>query len=208
MIMHDPRAAKAHFKKHDPVMEKLLDEHWNYALERSAAPRRDSSTYFEDLVESIVSQQLSVKAADTIWGRLVKLVGNITPESLLRLKHDELRAVGMSNAKTRYIHGLAEATKSGQVDFDKLDNLTDEQVIKELIALKGIGQWSAEMFLMFTLRRPDVFSAGDLGLIRSVETLYTQPGITQAELLELSSRWSPHRTLAALLLWRRRDASS
>ncbi len=190
--------ALTHFKKVDPVLYEIAIK---VKLENYPKPE----DYFIDLVDSIISQQLSGKAAATIFGRFKKLFKNekITPEELIKLNDQTIRTAGISFSKIKYIKGIAEAVKNKDIDLKKLDNLTDEEVIGELIKLKGIGNWTAEMFLMFTLGRPDVFSTGDLGLQNAIIKHYklkNKP--TKDELLRISEKWSPHRTIASRILWK------
>ncbi|HEX9679244.1 MAG TPA: DNA-3-methyladenine glycosylase 2 family protein [Candidatus Saccharimonadales bacterium] len=201
----DIDSAAKHFAKTDPIMARLAVT----ALAKDSGfelpAKRPADLYFRSLLSSIVSQQLSTKAADTIWNRFEALAGQPTPKNVITIPHNKLRAVGMSHAKARYVLGLADDVAAGRLKLDDIDKLDDEAVIGRLVSVKGIGRWSAEMFLMFTLARPDVFSLGDLGLLRSVEELYGRPGITPVELDTLSRAWAPHRTSAALLLWHSRD---
>lgn len=190
--------ALLHFKKVDPILYKV-------AIKIELTKQIKPEDYFIDLVESIVSQQLSIKAADTIFGRFEKLFKNekINPKELLTIQDQKIRKAGISFSKIKYIKGIAEAIINKQLDLKKLDSMTDEEVIGELIKLKGVGQWTAEMFLMFTLRRTDIFSAGDLGLQNAMIKIYklkTKP--TTTELLEISKKWSPHRTIASRILWK------
>ena len=158
--------------------------------------------YFFRLTRAIAGQQLSVKAAATIYGRFEELVdGEILPENVLRLEHEDLRGVGLSNAKANYILSLAQSVIDKDIDFDGLDNLDSEAAIEQLVKLKGIGRWSAEMFLMFTLGREDLFSTGDLGLKRAIERLYGVKDPDAKYLLKLSDKWSPYRTYACRILW-------
>ena len=199
------QAALAHFMQVDSVMAELLQRVINHKVALPPLTARAPDTYFKELVESIVGQQLSIKAAATIWKRFEDLVGKVTPTNILKHEHAELRAVGMSNAKATYVLTLAQDVLNERIILDDLHELENEVVIERLLAAKGIGQWSAEMFLMFTLARPDVFSSGDLGLVRAVEAAYERPGISKSELDELAAKWSPHRTTAALVLWHSRD---
>lgn len=196
-----------HFQTTDPVMAALAMAAVNHEKPPRVLTPAKPDLYFIELAESIVSQQLSVKAAGTIWGRLVNIVGTIEPASILQKSHEELRSAGLSNAKANYLRSLSELIVSGEVDLSDLHNQEDEVVIERLVQIKGIGRWSAEMFLMFTLARPDVFSAGDLGLVRAVELAYGRHGITPEELTELAAVWSPYRTFAAQVLWHSRDNS-
>lgn len=164
------------------------------------------TNYFERLCRSITGQQLSTKAADTIWKRFSLLANNqIEPKIILALGHDQLRGAGLSNAKAKYVHGLAEAVEAETIDLEKLAQQTNQEVIQELTKLKGIGVWTAEMFLMFTLGREDLFSLGDLGLRRAIEKLYQIKDPTTDYLTELSSKWSPYRTYACRILWENLD---
>lgn len=201
------RLALAHFRKADPVMAELLERAMQHKTALPPLASRTPDTYFKELVESIVGQQLSVKAAATIWQRFAALVGGVTPANILKREHAELRAVGMSNAKATYVLTLAQDVLNERIILNDLHELEDEAVIERLLAAKGIGRWSAEMFLMLTLARADVFSSGDLGLVRAVEAAYERPGISSSELDELALKWSPHRTVAALALWHSRDNS-
>lgn len=190
--------ALKHFKKVDPVL-------YEVALKVKLSEQRKPEDFFIDLVESIVSQQLSGKAADTIFGRFKKLFTNqqITPAKLLKISDQKIRAAGISYSKITYIKGIAQEIVDGKLDLDKLEQLSDEEVINELVKLKGVGTWTAEMFLMFTLARPDIFSAGDLGLQNAMVRLYklkSKPD--KNRLLEISAKWSPHRTIASRILWR------
>lgn len=190
-----------HFKKVDPIL-------YSVAVKVILEERAKSTDYFIDLVESIVSQQLSIKASDTIFGRFKKLFpgGKITPEETLKLDDEKIRECGISYSKIKYIKGIAQAVVDKTIELDQLDSLTDEEVILEMVKLKGVGVWTAEMFLMFTLARPDVFSAGDLGLQNAIVKLYgfkNKP--TKDELLEISEKWAPYRTTASRILWRSLD---
>ncbi len=194
--------ALKHFKKTDPVLYKL-------ALKTPLEPLIKPPDSFVDLVESIINQQLSGKAAATIFGRFKKLFPKekITPEKLLKLSDEQIRAAGISYGKIKYIKGLAKEIVEKRLDLSKMETLNNEQVIEEMVKLKGIGVWTAEMFLMFTLIRPDVFSAGDLGLQNSIVKHYKLNGKpTRDKLLEISAKWSPHRTFASRVLWRSLDS--
>ena len=158
--------------------------------------------YFDDLVEAIASQQLSGKAAKTIFGRLKeKAGGKLTPESILKIKDEEIRACGMSWAKARYVKDLADKVKSQKLKIKSFDKLSDEEVMKELIVVKGIGRWTAEMFLMFSLARPDIFPADDLGIRNGLKKLLKKD-LKPLEMDAFSVRWKPHRTAASWYIWR------
>lgn len=169
------------------------------------------SNLFKELVDSIISQQLSIKVADVISARVYAVLpdGELTPEAILKLTTEDLRAVGVSYAKIRYIKDLAEKVSSGELDLDHLDQCSNDEVINKLTVVKGIGQWTAEMFLMFALAREDVFSVGDFGLRRALQKLYQYPSPPSKEvLIEISARWAPYRTWAARILWNSLDTSS
>jgi len=156
---------------------------------------------FAELAASIVSQQLSVKAADTIWKRFEAL-GPVTPESILGYAEEEMRAVGLSGAKTRYVRDLALHVADGRLDLSAVDLLDDEAVIEALTAVKGIGRWTAEMYLIFALGRPDVLAVDDLGLRRAAGwLLQLERPATREELAEAGERWSPYRSAASRYLW-------
>lgn len=157
-------------------------------------------------MRSIVGQQLSTRSASAIYQRLLDRFGGRapTPEDVLAGDPDELRtAVGLSHAKVRYLRSLAEHILDGSLRLDRLHDLPDEEVTAELVAVDGIGDWSADMFLILHLRRPDVLAAGDLGIRRAVMLRYGLPGMPKpAQVYEIGERWRPHRTLACLYLWR------
>lgn len=158
--------------------------------------------YFLDLVDAIASQQLSGKAAKTIFGRLKeKAGGKLIPESILKLKDEEIRACGMSWAKVKYVKDLAERVKNNKLQIKKLDKLSDEEVEKELIAVKGIGPWTAEMFLMFSLGRQDVFPIDDLGIRNGIKRLLKRE-LKSQKLAKFAERWKPYRTVASWYVWR------
>ena len=156
--------------------------------------------YFEVLVCSIVGQQLSVKAADTIEGRLRDHLGTFSPDRLLESSEDELRSLGLSRAKAAYSKGLAEAFRDGTIRPTDLETGDDASIRESLIALKGIGPWTAEMFMMFGLGHIDVWSPGDLGLRRAVEHYFGE------STPDIPERWKPYRTIAAWYLWEHSDA--
>ncbi len=151
------------------------------------------SKYFTDLVDAITSQQLSGKASATIFNRIKNLcAGKITAKKLLKVDTDDLRKCGLSYQKCSYVKDLADKVIKKELQIKKLDELPDKEVISELVAVKGIGRWTAEMFLMFSLARPDVFPTGDLGINKVMERLK----------LKNSNRWKPYRTVACWYLWR------
>ncbi len=166
-----------------------------------------SNDLFASLIRSIANQQLSGKAADTILGRFLNLFGNKfpKPEEILKKTDDEIRMVGFSYPKVRYIKGLASMVIKKEIDLKKLPNLKDEEVIAELIKIKGVGKWTAEMILMFSLDRPDIFSLGDLGLTTAVSRLYKIDRKNIKKIEKISMKWSPYRSIASWYLWRSLD---
>lgn len=199
------REVIAHFEKVDPVLAPVVTA--AFAGDKPIALRLPvkPELYFHEIAEAVVSQQLSVKAADTIWSRFEKLVGKVTPEKVLRLDVEEMRGVGLSYQKAGYLQSIAASIVDGQIDLKNLHKLENEAITAELTKLKGIGPWTAEMFLMFTLGRPDVFSYLDLGLVRGFERVYGVSNPTRTQMEEIVSKWTPYRTYAALALWHRKD---
>ena len=160
------------------------------------------------LVRSIVGQQLSTKAARTIYERLIALFGGRTPApaELLAADPEEIRKAGLSRPKVSYLRSLAEHVESGELKLDRLTELPDEEVSAQLTAVKGLGQWTADMFLIFHLGRPDVLPVGDLGVRRAVERAYGLPDLPDAaQLTEIAEPWRPQRSLASLYLWHSLD---
>ena len=166
--------------------------------------RGSRSNPWEALARAIVGQQLSTRAADSIWNKLLAIFGGSmpTPEELLRRRRTTLLKAGLSNAKVEYLRDLATRIKDGRLELGRLQDLSDEDVCAELVEVKGIGRWSAEMFLIFHLGRHDVISGGDLGLRQGIRIAYgMEDPPTPAEAVEIAERWAPHRSLASLYLW-------
>jgi len=198
--------ALAHLTRADDVMAALIEEHGPLDLE--ARRRGRPADAYGALLRSIVGQQLSVKAARTIYERLLDQFGGTTPtpQELLAAHPEALRSAGLSRPKVSYIRSLAEHVVEGELHLGSLDEMGDDEVVAELTAVKGLGEWTAHMFLMFHLRRPDVLPVGDQGIRRAVERLYGLEGIPDRETLErLGERWAPYRTLASLYLWHSLD---
>ena len=195
--MVDQKKVKSHFKKVDPiiyaVMEKMDLGEW---FDR---PKRD---YFIALCREIIGQQLSGKVANVIFTRFEGLFPKrqITPERILTLTDQQIRDIGTSWAKVKYLKDLAKQVKAKTVKLEQLDQLADEEVIKTLTKVKGIGSWTAEMFLIFTLKREDVFSLGDLGLNKAINKLYGKRKIGS-----IIKRWSPYKSFGCLALWHSLD---
>ncbi len=197
-----------HLRAADPVMARLIDDYGGpLPLERDGRGRPED--LYGSLVRSIAGQQLSVKAAASIWRRLVdRFDGRTpTPQEILDDDPEALRAAaGFSRAKVAYLRSLAEHVLAGELEIDRLRDLPDAEVIAELTAVKGIGEWTAQMFLMFTLHRPDVLPVGDLGVRNGAARAYgLEAPPPPAELTALAEPWRPHRTRACLYLWRSLD---
>jgi len=201
--------AIAHLRASDPTLKALIDEIGVDGLGDPRAGRPND--HYGALVRSIVGQQLSTKAARSIYGRLTDRFGGRTPTpaEVLADDPDELKAAaGLSRAKVSFLRSLAEHVIEGSLELERLDDLPDEQVIAELVAVKGLGTWSAHMFLMFHLGRPDVLPTGDLGIRRAVMNRYSLRKLPDPKRLEkIAKPWIPHRTLACRFLWRSLDAT-
>lgn len=191
---------RKHFQNVDPILFETIKQIGE--LEHILA--RNADVYFIALTEEIISQQLSGKVADVIFKRFIHLFPNqlITPEYLLTTPHESLRSVGMSNAKARFVKDLSQKVVSKELILEKLAALENEEVISELIKVHGIGRWTAEMFLMFSLGREDIFSHGDLGLKNAIKKLYNLPNPSKSDIEKLSLKWSPYRTYACRILWK------
>jgi DNA-3-methyladenine glycosylase II len=190
-----------HFKVNDPLL-------FQYIVRIPLVPLELPQNLFQNLCRSIVGQQLSVKAAATIFGRLIAHFpnGEITPEQLLSLPDEKIRSCGVSGAKTKSLKDLSTKVIEGKLAIEKLHELEDEQVIETLCNVRGIGRWTAEMFLIFSLGRENIFSHGDAGLRRAIQILYkfkTPP--TQTQIEKIIKRWSPYKSFASRILWRSLD---
>lgn len=186
-----------HFKKVDPILYEL-------ALRTPPMEYRHINDLFVSLTREIIGQQLSGKVADVIFERFASLFPKkkVTPQHVIKIPDEELRKVGMSWSKVSFLKDLAQKVINGELDLKTIETLSDEEVILMLSKVKGIGPWTTEMFLMFALNRPDVFSTGDLGLQNAVIKLYgLKDKPSKEDLLEISSKWSPHRTIASRILW-------
>jgi DNA-3-methyladenine glycosylase II len=194
-----------HLRAADPVMARLIDDYGG-PLPLEADARGRPAELYGALVRSIAGQQLSVKAAQSIWLRLLdRFDGRTpTPEEILADDPEALRAAaGFSRAKVAYLRSLAEHVLEGELELDRLRELPDEEIVSELTAVKGIGEWTAQMFLMFTLHRPDVLPTGDLGVRNAAMAAYGLPSPPGPdELRALGEPWRPYRTRACLYLWR------
>lgn len=195
----------SHFKRHDPILFSLIQTN---TLE--TVPIKRKSDYFVSLCREIIGQQLSGRVADVIFDRFTKLFPRriINAVSVRNASDDSLRATGMSWSKVGYIRDLSENVRAKHIDLSLLSDMSDEEVIAYLTKIKGIGPWTAEMFLIFTLGRPDVFSYGDLGLRKAIQKLYTLPHTpTRKQMEKIVMKWQPYRTYGARLLWNYLDAT-
>lgn len=200
---HSLAAAAAQLKKHDPIMATIIAEHPLPDL----APHTD---YYDALVSSIISQQLSVKAAASIKKRFLALFGDRspTPEEILQQDTETLRRVGLSYRKVEYIKDLALHVLEGKILFDTFDSLSNEEIIKELVAVKGIGEWTVHMFLMFCMGRLDVLPVGDLGIRNGIMRYYSFDHLpSPVEMREIAAKynWHPYESVASWYLWRALD---
>lgn len=196
-----PTKVKNHFQHIDPKILTLVPS-------LSDIRMHPTKRYFQDLCESIVCQQLSGKAASAIWKRFVHIVGekNILPEHIAAQEDVLLRSTGISWSKARYTKFVAQAFLDGTVTPRKFSSMTEEEIITQLVKIKGVGRWTAEMFLMFSLGREDVFSVGDLGLRKAVQKLIAMKKLPSMQTMaRASKKWSPYRTYAALILWKSLD---
>jgi DNA-3-methyladenine glycosylase II len=190
----------------DPTMAAMIERIGKIDLATRLQRRKEErpADAYGALLRAIVGQQLSTKAARTIYLRVLDLFGGTTPtpEQLLKASEKDLRGCGLSGRKTEYIRDLAAHILSGELELDRLDRLGDEEVIEEIVAVRGLGRWTAEMFLLFHLQRPDVLSGGDLGIRKAIQVEYGLEEMpTPTRTVEIGARWRPHRSLASLYLW-------
>jgi DNA-3-methyladenine glycosylase II len=190
----------------DPTMAALIERVGKIDLAKRLQRRSEERPpdAYGALLRAIVGQQLSTKAARTIYLRVIEIFDGRTPspEQLLEAEETELRGAGLSGRKVEYLQDLARHVISGELELDRLDELSDEEAIAEIVAVRGLGLWTAEMFLLFHLKRPDVLSGGDLGIRKAIQIEYgleEMPTPTQVE--EIGEPWRPHRSLASLYLW-------
>jgi DNA-3-methyladenine glycosylase II len=184
----------------DPTLKQLFD------LKSEITVDVDDN-YFVSLVGTIISQQLSSKVARVLFTRLyTQCKNNITPEKIRDMLPETMRSMGLSYQKQSYLKSLAECMLNKTVIFDHIHHMTNQEVIDMLIQIKGIGVWSAEMFLMFSLGREDVFSVGDLGLRNAIKKLYNAPDLTHQDILKISESWQPYRSIVSHYLWHAWDS--
>ena len=182
----------------DPVLAKVIKKYPEPIL-------TSKGDLFSTLIRSIVGQQISVLAADAIWGRFIALVGEVSPEPILKPTPEMLKNCGLTSRKVEYIRGISETWTREYAGLD-WEILSDDEVKRKLIALRGVGPWTAEMILMFSLLRPDVFPIDDIGAIRAIENIYNRGEVmTKDELLDQANIWAPWRTVATWFLWRTID---
>jgi DNA-3-methyladenine glycosylase II len=192
-------AAVEHLTKHDPVLAPVI-------AERGICTIRPHTDYYQELVDSIISQQLSVKAAAAIEGRFREMFdGHFpSPKEILTKTPDELRAIGFSYAKAKYVQDLAQKILNDEVHFDRLDAMTNEEVVAELTVVKGIGEWTAHMFLMFCMGRSDVLPVGDLGIKNGMRALYgfdAAPTTEEMQKIAEKHNWHPYESIASWYVW-------
>lgn len=193
------KKAVTHLKKADPVLATIIDK--VQPFERNTG----TGNYFFDLTDAIISQQLSIKAAATILKRFIALFPDekVTPLAVINMDTEKIRSAGISYQKISYIKDLAKRTEESGILFEQFDIMTDEEIIEELVKVKGIGRWTAEMFLMFTMGRPDIFSYGDLGIRNALKRFYGfSDAPTPEEAEQIAKKWKPYRTLACRYLWK------
>ena len=187
-----------HFKKADPILHA-------YFSKIELIPHKKSENLFHALTDEIISQQLSGKAAGTIFDRFKKLFPdeNITPEKVMELPEEAIRGAGASWAKVRSLKSLAEHVLTKKLDLEHLESLPNAEVMNQLVQVKGIGPWTAEMFMMFTLGREDIFSHGDLGLKKAIQKIYSfKKEPTQKQIEKIVKKWSPYKTYGSRILWK------
>ena len=200
------KRAITHLRKADPRLSAVID-----AVGSCTFAPAEHLAHFTAISRSIVFQQLSGKAATTIYNRFAALFPDETPtaKALSEISDEQLRGVGLSRQKTGYLRDFAVRVNSGEVPIDSLHELSDEEIIKALVSVKGIGRWTAQMFLMFRLGRPDVLPDLDLGIQKGIQRAYRMRKLpTPKRVMEIGAKWAPHRTIASWYLWRSLDATA
>ena len=192
-------AARKHLARKDRVMKRLIPQFGDACLQ-------SKGDAFSTLARSVVGQQISVKAAQTVWNRFVLLSATIAPCNVLKLKVDDMRAAGLSARKVEYLVDLALHFDSGAVHVKSWDEMDDEAIIAELIAIRGVGRWTAEMFLIFHLMRPDVLPLDDVGLINGIgKNYFSGDPVSRSDAREVAAAWAPYRSVATWYIWRSLD---
>ena len=195
-----PQACK-HLSAKDRVMKKLI-------LAHPAMPLQSRGDAFATLARSIVGQQISVKAAQSVWTRLLELVGAASPAAVLALKAEHMRLAGLSARKVEYLHALATGFAEGPLGSSDWDSASDEDIVQQLVAIRGVGRWTAEMFLIFHLHRPDVLPLDDVGLVNGISrAYYSGEPVSRSDVRELARAWSPYSTVATWYIWRSLEAA-
>lgn len=184
-----------HLKEKDPILGEAIDRIGH--IKREVNP-----DIFSSLISSVISQQISTKAALTVEGRLKELIHEIRPENINKEDVEAIQQCGMSMRKAGYIKSIAESVLNGHIDLENLHRLTDQEVVKELVKLKGVGEWTAEMLLIHALERPNVLSYKDLGIRRGIMRLYSLEDISEEEFEVYRKRYSPYSTVASIYLWK------
>jgi len=192
-------------EKSDPTLKPLFNI---FEIEEL----KPEKNYFQSLTKSIIYQQLSIKAAKTISDRFIALFGTKkypSPNDVINIEHKLLRSAGLSNAKASYIKNIAQAFLDETIDYKNLDQFSDDEIINQLIAIKGVGPWTAQMFLIFTLNRPDIFPIGDLGVQKGFQQYFKLKKLPSREAMQKKAKkWKPFRTVVSLYLWRVVDSDN
>lgn len=191
--------ACTHLMQKDRVMKRLIPQFGDVSLESRGDP-------FVTLARSIVGQQISVKAAQTVWNRFVALPEKMTPTHVLHLPIDAMRAAGLSARKVEYMVDLAQHFENGTLHTTQWHSMSDDEIITELVAIRGIGRWTAEMFLIFHLMRPNVLPLDDVGLINGIrQNYFSGEAVSRSEVREVAAAWTPFCTVATWYIWRSLD---
>ncbi len=199
----DTRLALKHFKATDSVMAQLLEAAHGGDTPLTLPTPKKPGEYFGSIVSSIISQQISTAAARSIKARVSEALGDLTPEAVMTMEYTTLKACGLSEKKTQYIKHNAEVWH--EIPVDIFVRMSDDEIISELTKLYGIGRWTAEMFLMFSMARPNIFSYGDLGLMQGLYRNYKCKPHYVRKIEHTVNSWSPHKTIASLTLWHSKD---
>lgn len=197
------RSAVRHLKQSDPILCALIDRIGPFRMEYGPPE-------FHSLAEAIIYQQLNGKAAVTIFNRFADLAGKpLTPKGILKLKDEQMRGVGLSKQKSSYLKDMAQRASRGELDFTRLADMTDDAVIEQLTQVKGVGVWTAHMFLMFTLRRPNVLPTGDFGIRMAMKRHYRKRKLPNpAQMEKIAKCWEPYRSVACWYLWKSMDVKT
>jgi 3-methyladenine DNA glycosylase/8-oxoguanine DNA glycosylase len=197
------RKAVLHLRKSDPVLRAIIERIGPYKM-------AFGEPVFHSLAEAIVYQQLNGKAAVTIFKRFAALAGDpLTPAGILKLKPEQMRSAGLSKQKTSYLFDMAERAHRGDLNFARLPEMSDDEVIEHLTQVKGVGVWTAHMFLMFSLRRPNILPTGDYGIRVAIQKAYKKRKLPKPELMEkIAQPWVPYRSIACWYLWQSLDVKT